>query len=660
MGETRNITRREFLHASGIAIAGALSASCASPTAAPTPTQAEEAAATPTPVPAPSGYSQAPMLEKLVGTGDLPPAAERLSEEPLVIEPIEEIGEYGGTMHVATIRHQIYRPDEVPACRQQLLRMGPGMATATANAVRAYDVSEDARTFTMYLRKGMKWSDGQPVVSDDAVFWYEAIFLNDELTPVKPSALAPGGKPLKVEKIDDYSFAYKFEISHPTFELGSLAHVTGGFGNRSHCSPTHYVKEFHIDYNKGASDIAQQKGYDNWYQCFDTMVSMDENVDVPVYRAFACTQETAEAVFLERNPYFWMVDSEGNQLPYIDEIVMDRVADAEMYNARAVAGEYDFVSHNTLIENYAAYESAAEDGDFRVLLWSSGKGSEVVYSFNMTFDKDPVLRDIFSDVRFRRAMSLAMNRDEINDAIFFGHAEPRQATVLPTSKYFKQEYADAYADFDPDQANELLDEMDLKWDESQEVRMRPDGQPLEIRFDMYQSETPKTAITELVVDYWQAIGVKVDFKSIARNLLSPKVSANEEPMGLWHGDNASDVLFPITPKFYVPTAADSSVWARPWAQWYNTGGESGQEPPEEIKELFDWWDNLKRTLDVEWGHKMLDLQAKKLWGVGTVGLAPHPVIVRNNLRNVPEEGVWTWDNLFGYPHYPEQFFIKKG
>jgi len=667
MEKARKITRREFLQASAVAAVGVLSASCARTTAAPTPTKEEEVVAatpqpeaTPTPMPATSGYNQAPMLEELVGAGELPPAEERLSGEPLVIEPIEEIGKYGGTIHVATIRTALFRPDEVPAVFQLLLRMDEGMAKATANVCRAYEVSEDAQTFTIYLRKGMKWSDGEPMVADDAVFWYEAVFLNEQLTPATPSALAPQGKPLRVEKMDEYTFAYKFEVPHPAFELASLAHVVGGFSARTHCSPAHYLKQFHIEYNQSADELAQNNGYDNWYQYFNFMISMDNNPDVPHPRAFVCTQQDASTVFMQRNPYFWIIDSEGNQLPYIDEIVMDRVADAEIYNARVVAGAYDFASHNTLIENYAAYESAAEDGDYRVLLWESGKGSEVVYAWNMTYDKDPVLRDIFSDVRFRRAMSLAIHRDEINDAIFFGHATSRQITVLPTSKFFKQEYAEAYAEFDPDQANGLLDEMDLKWDDSHEVRLRPDGQPLEILFDFYQSETPKTAITELVADYWGAIGVKINFNSISRDLLSPRVQANEEPMGLWHGDSSSDVLFPLDVKYYIPNDSDANVWARPWRIWYNTGGESGQEPPEQIKELFDWWDKLKSTLDTEWGQRILGSEAENLWTVGTVGLAPHPVIVRNNLRNVPEKGVWVWDNLFAYPNYPEQFFVKKG
>jgi peptide/nickel transport system substrate-binding protein len=282
----------------------------------------------------------------------------------------------------------------------------------------------------------------------------------------------------------------------------------------------------------------------------------------------------------------------------------------------------------------------------------------VVYHFNMTYDKDPVLRDIFRDDRFRQALSLAINREEVNNVIYYGTGIPRQLTVLRSCRSFKPEYELAYAEYDVERANALLDEMGLEWDAAHEVRLRPDGKPLEVAFDFLESETPKAATTELLTDYWADVGFKITPKEVSRELLRPKIMAGEEPMGLWHADECSEILFLMRPKWFAPIAGDESVWGVPWGTWHATGGKEGQEPPPDIKDLFEWLDLYIQTDEVQYGQKILDSQAEHIWSIGVVGHCPKPIIVKNNVINVPEEGMYCWDTLFGYAYHPSQYSFK--
>jgi len=293
----------------------------------------------------------------------------------------------------------------------------------------------------------------------------------------------------------------------------------------------------------------------------------------------------------------------------------------------------------------------------------------VVYNVNMNYgmdlaEKDPLketMRAVFSDVRFRRALSLGVNRAEINEVIYFGNATERAMTVIPASNFFKQEYADAWADYDPDQANALLDEIGLKWNAAKTHRTWPSGEDIVIPWDFVETETPKGPISELVRDHWNDLGIELIMKSITRSLLTPKIAANEEPMSLWHGDETADTLFFRRPKFFAPLDGDESAWGALWGRWYNTRGQddTAVEPPPEIKDLFTWLDMYAETGDAEWCHNALESQAENVWTIGTVGLAPCPLIVRNNLRNVAETGYWTWDSYWSYPTFPEQWFFAK-
>ncbi len=605
-------------------------------------------------------YNEAPMLRTLVAAGELPPVEERLPKEPLVVEPIEEIGEYGGTLHTAYPGPRHFEELEL-ASERFLMVTESGLAP---NLLKDYEFSKDGKTITLYFREGIRWSDGAPFTTDDLMFWYEDVLLNKELNPVLPRWYMPGGELLELKKIDDYTAQFGFVESYPMI-LTDLARS----GVTDYFLPAHYLKQYHIKYNAKADEIAKQSGFDYWWQLFQQKSNLGSALGAmadpyaPVLKSYVLTEHGTNYIVAERNPYYWKVDTAGNQLPYIDRLVVSAVGSLETYNAKIVAGEVDLAGLNTELRNLVLYKEGEESGDYRVIFWSRVQGVDVAYQPNQTYKKDLVLGELFRDVRFRRALSLAIDREDINEALYLGLAVPRQTTVIPQSKYYEKEFGEAYAEFNLKEANRLLDEIGLEWDEDHEYRLRSDGKQLTIILEYTEGETPKTATSELVKEYWKEIGIDLLIRLVSGELLSVRVMANEVQMGLWHADRCG-FLFDTEPFWFVNMYYGIAMNSYPlWSQWYYTDGEKGEEPPEELKENVRRWEIMKTTMDeeerVRLGKEILASQAENLWTIGTVGLAPQPIIVRNNLRNVPENAVLGWDYFWTLPQKPEQYFLKQ-
>ncbi len=622
-----------------------------------------------TPTALPSNFNESPVTAAMVAEGKLPSVDERLPSEPLVVFPYDEIGQYGGQLRAGSLSTSFYGGDpSLYMAHQSFLRLTPNLREAVPNIFKDWQVSSDFTEITCFMRKGMKWSDGEPCTVDAFMWWWEDHTLNTDITPTIGQWFRVGGKPMEVTRVDDYTVKMKFAAPNPSFVLVNLAHRYGFWSDN--LLPGHYLREFHAKYNPKAQALAEEAGFDFWYQYYGNRRNVNQNIEVPKLRSHLVVDESPERVLFTRNPYFFIADSEGNQLPYIDEAIHDRVADLSLLNAKIVGGSYDFAGFDTNIQNYSTYNDAADQGNYKILLWRSGKGSDVVYQVNANWgedrDKDPdpvkdMQREIFRDIRFRKALSYAINRDEVNEVLYFGHGTPRQMTVIPDSRHFKDKYATAFAEYDPDKANALLDELGLAWNADKSRRTWPDGSDLIIAWDLYESETPKGPTTELMKEYWLAVGIDIQYKSVTRDLLRQKVLANEEPMSLWHGDETTDVLFCRRPKFFVPLDGDESCWGVLWGRWYNTDGQSeqGVEPPDYIKDLYIWLDKYIETDGDEWAAKILESQAENVWVVGVVGNAPHPLIFNKDLGNLTQDGYWVWDSLWTWPNYPCQWYFKS-
>ena len=596
-----------------------------------------------------TSFSEAPMLAAMVAAGELPPVQERLPGEPLVLQPLASIGRYGGNL-IGAANYPTYGADDVWSARiQGLLKPSMDLNTVVANAARAWQVSADLSSITIHLRRGMKWSDGHPFTADDILFWYEDYLGNDEINPVKPKMWSPGGELMKVEKLDDLTVRYSFAAPFPgaTVLLGAVPRD----GTWTTFAPRHYLEQFHIAYNPEANDLAKAAGHDNWFQLLRSHWGLEiqsrEDVDLPSIDTWVLEEvDAAGNKYFTRNPYYWKIDTAGNQLPYIDEQTRQLFDSMETIHLQVINGELSYAAFHSVLNNYPLYKSNEAEGDYRVLLWNSLRGAEQTFYWNQT-SKDPVLREIFNDIRFRQATSLAINRAEINDSLFFGRAVPRQATVNPGNELFEPWMADHYAEYDPDRANELLDEMGLEWDANREYRLRPDGKRIAVVFPYRELEGPKQRINELAQEYWKAIGIDVTLKQVSSSLFWEMVNANEVELGGKHLDmNTVNGLYSCTFCRFRPSWGVSN--GRPWQYWYNTDGAQGEEPPPDVKELFelsDRWLTMPPDTD-EWralGKELMKRNVEGMYQIGTVGMGPQPVLVAANLHNIPDEGSWWYD-----------------
>ncbi len=611
--------------------------------------------------PVSAGYGEAPDLAAQVEAGELLPVEERIPKNPFVVEPVDEVGQYGGTASVAAVEPNWWGDDHMMMSSvATLVQPTMDMTEIVPHVAESYDVNDDHTVFRFQLREGMKWSDGEPLTTEDIRFWYEDILPNEDLTPVVASVWRDGDEIAAIDFIDDYTFEWQFSQPNPLF-INDLVHTFGFY-------PKHYLKQYHPNYVdiEELEAMAEEEGQDSWYNLFqhkDSRVGqVPLTVDRPTLMAYDLVSITSDRRVYERNPYFWKVDSEGNQLPYIDGLTVDIVGDRQVLSGMVISGALDFAGFQSDIRDYPMMRSFEDEGDYRVLLWRSAL-NEVIYQFNQTHE-DEELREIFSDARFRKALSLAIDRDEINEVIYYGQGKPSQFTVLPTSQYYKPEYAASYAEFDPERANELLDEMGLDQRDGEGYRLLPSGERLTFLLEFVDAETPKAANVELVNQHWEEIGIDMNTRIISDGLQRERAGGNLMDASVWHGDGASDVLFPAQANYFMPKSRSWSPinWTL-YSDWYLSGGEAGEEPPAHLAELYDTWQEIQVEPDeerrFELAQFLVEQQAENIWQIGTIAEAPFPLVVRNSLRNVAEEGYWAWDNAWITTANPEQMYFAQ-
>lgn len=594
---------------------------------------------------APSGYGESPILAEKVAAGTLPPVEERLPEEPLVVEPWYEIGKYGGEARVSvSISHHFKEPP---------LQLSRDLTEVIPNVIKDWEYSADGLSLTWYLRKGLKWSDGEPVTADDFMFWWEDVVLNDEITPIKPSEFKPGGELMTVEKIDDYSYVWKFGSPYWNAHYYYIDLWTR-FG-----LPRHALEQYHIKYNPDAEKLAKDRGYDTWNQLFSYMAGMpgngpeEDNVAVPVLTPFMYSRELEGGwIVMERNPYYYQVDTEGNQLPYIDKLIVMpywNVSDFEIIKTMNVAGDLDWENWQGDVSIYPILQENAQKGKYQVWLTKQSYATQAGYYVNQNFTKDPEIGEMLRDVRLRRALSVALNRSEINDTLFFGQAKEWQITCHPSASYFTEEMATAYAQYDPDMANELLDEMGLSWDSKKEWRLTPSGKPLALELTVTTTHLPAyVSVSEMAVDYWKEIGLKVNIKSADQGLAYEYAQAGNHHIivGYWQDATTQGLI-----KYRGDQLRGNwflAQWAPEWFNYYNTEGEEGLEPPEWYMDLLTTLDGMPFYAPEELeaaAAKVWGIQADKLIGIGSVGHVPSPLQAANGLKNIPGPEYYSCGNV---------------
>jgi peptide/nickel transport system substrate-binding protein len=602
-------------------------------------------------------YNEAPMLADLVKSGKLPPVEERLPEKPFVVGPgvlIDrqdlpdwEVGKYGGTLRMFFIGTS-GGGDYFLSLNEGLLG-APGIGTKDirGNILEDVKVSNNNRVFTFRMRKGLKWSDGYPVTTDDIRFTYEDVLLNEKLTPVFPSEYRsqgdPMGEKMKLEILDKYTFRISFKDRYGGF-LTQLA-IEGWATYSDLLKPFHYLKQFHIKYTplEKLEPLIEKEGFASgeWWKLFnkkDCSVWVQDNLDAigfPTLTPWIISpSSTSDVLVFERNPYYFKVDTAGNQLPYIDKIVGYRVQDLQMGLLKVLAGEIDFSHSPMALKDLPLLKEKETSGGYKVMLYDYHTGGSTPY-LAFTY-KDPIWRKVVWDVRFRKALSLGINRKEIIDTIYYGLAEPPK--TVPS-------------EYNPTEANRLLDEMGLKKG-SDGWRLGPDGKTFIIHFETIGVWEPDMMpVNELVAEYWNKLGIKTTVKQIDPTLWWQRATeANEIQAGMYWG----------TPRNMCVRLGYYMSWAtKLWDQWFATGGKAGEEPP-------TWYKTLKKLLvakraalpespeykQVE--KAILDLEAKYIPAPIIAEKVKKPVIVSTKLGNIPQSGISTTVN-----YSLEQIFFKK-
>ncbi|MBN9530112.1 MAG: ABC transporter substrate-binding protein [Alphaproteobacteria bacterium] len=591
-------------------------------------------------------YKEPAMLQADVAAGKLPPVAQRLPSEPLVEDmdgKIRQVGKSGGDARMLIGRARDVRMISVYGYSRlvgydEKFQLKPDI-------LKSIDV-EDDKVFTMHLRPGHKWSDGKPFTSEDFRYWWEDVTNNKELSPAGAIVdLMIEGELPKVEILDKETVRYSWTHRNPFF-LQRLAGAAPLYIYR----PSHYLKQFHAKYaDKAALEAkAEEANARSWAELHNRLDTMGHftNPDMPTLEPWnIATRPPAIRFVAVRNPYFHRVDPKGMQLPYFDRLIVSQ-ADGKLIPAKSAAGEVDVQARNIAFNNFTFLKENEKRSGYRTFLWRTARGSQMALYPNLNAN-DPVWRELNRDVRYRRALSLAIDRQGINASLYFGLAIEGNNTVLPDSPLFKEVYQKAWTEFDLKLANKLLDEAGLNKRNPEGVRLLKDGRPLEIIVETSGEDTEQTDVLELIRDNWSKAGIKLFTKPSQREVLKNRIYAGETIMSIWYGLENGVPTAEMSPGELAPILQDSMQWPK-WGQFYETKGQSGEAPdmpgPKELFELYGkWLDAANDQQRTEIWHRMLKIYTENEFSIGIVSGVPQPVVVGNAVRNVPEEGIYNFD-----------------
>lgn len=589
-----------------------------------------------------------PFYAPEVEAGDLPPAAQRVPETPLIVDLTakgREPGTQGGTLRTMITRSKDVRQMVVYGYAR-LVGFDSDLSLRP-DILRNVTV-EEGRKFTFHLRPGHKWSDGLPFTSEDFRYWWEDVALNPELSPAGPPDFVRDGDRLpQVTFPDAQTVIFEWQTPRPGF-LKLLAQARPPFIYR----PAHYLRQFHIKYADldTLHEKVTKKRVNSWaalHNKYDNMYKND-NPQLPTLQPWmsATAGKKSSRYLFVRNPFFHRIDEKGVQLPYIDVVEMT-VVGGGLVAAKTNAGEADLQARGLDFRNVSILKKGEADGaPYRTFLWSNGAASQIAIYPNLNFN-DPVWRAVIRDETFRRALSLGIDRRMINRALYFGMAKEGGMAALPGSPLFSEQDGAAWSAYDPAQANALLDDMGLTDRDARGIRLLPDGRPMEFVVETAGERQEVENALAIITDTWRDLGIKLIMRPLDRDILRNRVFAGTSMAATWFGwDNG--LMTPDTPPdFAVPMQQEFLSWPK-WGQFYQTAGSAGEAPDmgpaNRLMELHEQWnaatDTATRT--AIW-REILQIHADQQFAIGILSQAPQPVVVANRLHNVPEHGAWAWD-----------------
>src|SRR5512132_3208572 len=600
----------------------------------------------------PKTLNEAPQFAALVKAGKLPPVAERVGQDPLVIKPLREIGKYGGTWRAGfTGPADFWNGFRCCSGPDHLMFWDYTGDKVLPNLARGLEMQDGGRTWLLQLRRGMKWSDGKPFTADDFVFWFEDVYRNKDLIPTPSAAMAINGKQGTIEKADTYTVRYKFPEPYfmlPDVLAGStdLAGQMFGYRGMGGFAPAHYMKQFHPKY-AGATELdrkVKEAKFDSWVRMFLAKNDWALNPDLPVLSAWkTVTPINTPTWTLERNPDSVFVDTAGNQLPYIDRVVLTLAENLEVINLRAIAGEYDFQARHLDLAKVPVFIENQQKGGYKLHLDPGDYGGDMIIKFNLSYEADPEIAKWMNTTDFRRALSLGIDRDQLNETFWLGTGTPSSVVPADTNKYNPgPEYRKLWATLDIKKANEMLDRIGLARKDAEGFRLRADGKGrlrLEI-MTLGGQFLQFTQIAEMIREQWKKIGIDLTVQEVERSLALKRTAANEQQLAAWNNDG-SEHLFTF-PQHVFPFELAAVASSGPlYAKWFHSAGAQGKEPEPRMKELMEKWKKAFGVPEKEriaLGKEVWKIAAEEVYIIGVVGQGPASMgvrVVKTNMGNIP-------------------------
>ena len=626
----------------------------------------------------PRRRGEAPMLAELVKAGRLPPVEKRLPDEPMVVNPLHAIGSYGGTWRRGFTGPGDGENGNRLVATDKLLFWDYTGTKIRPCVARGWRQSDDGRRTTIFLRKGMRWSDGHPFTAADFVFWFEDIYSNRELQPTTDPFFTVNGTPGRLFRRGDFTVVFEFPEPNYLF-LDILAGSTtmGGGQAREQMMgrtmgaymPAHYLKQFHPKYvpREELERRAKAAGFDTWTSFLKSRWDWRLNPELPVLGPWKSVSPiTAPAWTLERNPYYYAIDSEGNQLPYIDRISMGLGENLEVINLRAVAGQYDLMERHTALSKLPAFLEGRARGNYEVYLDPAGNGGDAVLHTNQAYEGDPEIARWLLTRDFRRALSLGIDRDQLNETFWLGLGTPGSAAPAESSPESPgPEWRRKWSVLDLPQANALLDRIGLGKKDGEGYRLRTDGKG-RLRLELSTvagAFLNFTQIAEMIKGQWKRIGIQADIRELERTLFFARIAANEQQIAIFLNDGSEQLY--LYPRYALPVDPIQCPLGEPIARWYASGGAQGQPPRDpELRralEMFRAAPGTRAAARRTTAREIWKILVDNQYSIGTVGLSPAVMgvrIVSRRMGNVPRRQINAQHARTPGTSHPATFFFK--
>jgi len=596
-----------------------------------------------------------PMLIDEVSKGNLPSIAKRIPFDPSIVDTS---GKPGGVINILMGRKKDTRQLVVYGYARLV---GYDKAFNIKPDILSRMEVKEGRIFTLHLRKGHKWSDGHPFTSEDFRYYWEDVVNNNDVPNenIPSSMLVEGQKP-EFSVINKFTVRYTWKKPNPFF-LPRLAGARPLYIYR----PAHYLKKFHLKYTdkKILESKVKNANKRNWLALHYSVSEQYKNLnpDLPTLQPWILsTKPPAKRFRFKRNKFYHRIDRLGHQLPYLDEIRMN-VTNAKLIPIKAGGGETDLQGRGLSFSNFTALKQSEESSGFKTLLWKTAKGSRWALFPNLNTN-DAQWRKILRDVRFRRALSMAINRHEINQVIYYGLARPGNNTVLPESPLYRHLYQKRWTNFDIEKSNRLLDDMGLNQRTGSGIRLLPNGRKLEFTVAFSTEETESSDVLELVSDTWRQIGVKIFLKPMQREVLRNRIFSGAIKMSMWSGLENGIPNAQSSPHEISPTSQQQLQWPK-WGQYAETNGKSGQPVdmifPEKLLLLNKKWAaSAENDQRYQVWNEMLDIYSDQMFSIGIISSVPKVIVANRYIRNIPKTAIYNWDPgaHFGV-HRPDQFWL---